>query len=282
MRMLAARRSRTRRLRLSGPGPRAGNRHLPGRPRPLRRLPPGAGPAFSKVLWSFPTRGPVRGSPAVAGDTVLFGSGDGHLYALDAGSGRERWRASLGGAVASSPAVSDGTVFATSRERAVTALDLADGGRALAVRGGPGSPVCLGVGFLAVFAGRLERDGLRRERATAASTPWTPGRAAASGLRRRAGASDPLPRSRTAWSTPAAWTASCTPSTPRRGNGAGCSRPKALRWTRRSSGSTGPRSCPPPPSPPTSSSSARATPTSTPWTGGAAGSAGASPTRSIT
>ena len=89
--------------------------------------PAGAGPAFSKVLWSFPTRGPVRGSPVVAGDTVLCGSGDGHLYALDAGSGRERWRASLGGAVASSPAVSDGTVFVTSRERAVTALDLGTG-----------------------------------------------------------------------------------------------------------------------------------------------------------
>jgi outer membrane protein assembly factor BamB len=108
---------------------------------------PGAGPALSKVLWSFPTRGPVRGSPVLAGNTVLFGSGDGHLYALDAGSGRERWRASLGGAVASSPAVRDGTVFATSRERSVTALDLVTGAVRWRFETGPDLPFAWGWDF---------------------------------------------------------------------------------------------------------------------------------------
>ena len=109
--------------------------------------PSGAGPALAKVLWSFPTQGPVRGSPAVAGDAVYFGSGDGHLYAVDASSGRERWRASLGGAVASSPAVSDGTVFATSRERFVTALDLATGAVLWRFEAGPDLPFAWGWDF---------------------------------------------------------------------------------------------------------------------------------------
>jgi len=79
------------------------------------------------VKWKFATRGPVRGSPVVAGGLVLFGSGDGNLYAIEAATGRERWRVALGGAVASTPAVADGVVFATSRERRLTALDLSTG-----------------------------------------------------------------------------------------------------------------------------------------------------------
>ncbi len=86
-----------------------------------------AGPALSGVKWTFRTRGPVRGSPVVAGDAVLIGSGDGNLYALEASTGREKWRADLAGAVASAPAVAGGTIFVTSRERNVTALDLATG-----------------------------------------------------------------------------------------------------------------------------------------------------------
>jgi outer membrane protein assembly factor BamB len=31
-------------------------------------------------------------TPAVAGDTVYFGSHDGHLYAIDVATGAERWR----------------------------------------------------------------------------------------------------------------------------------------------------------------------------------------------
>jgi eukaryotic-like serine/threonine-protein kinase len=86
-----------------------------------------AGPALEGVLWSFATAGPVRGSPVIAGDAILLGSGDGFLYCLDASTGRQRWRTDLGGPVPSAPAVSGGLVFATSRNLRVTALDLATG-----------------------------------------------------------------------------------------------------------------------------------------------------------
>jgi outer membrane protein assembly factor BamB len=86
-----------------------------------------AGPSLAAVRWKFDAHGPVRGSPAVARGAVLFGSGDGNLYCLDAASGRERWRAPLGGAVASTPAVSGDVVVATARERTVAAVDLATG-----------------------------------------------------------------------------------------------------------------------------------------------------------
>ncbi len=50
-------------------------------------------------------------SPAVAAGTVYFGSGDGHVYALEAASGALRWKVDTGEVVHASPAVADGTVF---------------------------------------------------------------------------------------------------------------------------------------------------------------------------
>ena len=51
-----------------------------------------------KVVWRFPTGGRVRSSPAVAGGVVYAGSFDGVLYAIDARSGRERWKYATEGA----------------------------------------------------------------------------------------------------------------------------------------------------------------------------------------
>jgi outer membrane protein assembly factor BamB len=106
-----------------------------------------AGPAFAGVRWKFAARGPVRGSPVVAGDLVLVGSGDGNLYALETSTGRERWRAPLGGAVASTPAVAGGLVFVTSRERRVTALELSTGRERWRFEAGPDLPFQWGWDF---------------------------------------------------------------------------------------------------------------------------------------
>jgi outer membrane protein assembly factor BamB len=66
-------------------------------------------------------------SPAVAAGLVYFGSGDGNVYALDAGSGTLRWKFATGNVVHASPAVADGTVYVGSWDSYFYALDAATG-----------------------------------------------------------------------------------------------------------------------------------------------------------
>jgi outer membrane protein assembly factor BamB len=86
-----------------------------------------ARPGGRRLAWLAPTGGPVRSTPAVAGDTVYFGSADGALHAVDSRSGRERWRFATAGPISSSPAVAQGTVFFTSRDRHLYAVDAESG-----------------------------------------------------------------------------------------------------------------------------------------------------------
>jgi len=62
-------------------------------------------------------------SPAVAGGLVFVGSGDQHVYALDAATGALRWKVKTGGVVHASPAVAGGRVFIGSFDRTLYALD---------------------------------------------------------------------------------------------------------------------------------------------------------------
>jgi outer membrane protein assembly factor BamB len=82
---------------------------------------------LESVKWVFATHGPVRGSATFTRDLVLFGSGDGNLYAVDVATGKERWRTRLDGAVHSTPAVDGEKVFAVSRRGGLLAIDLASG-----------------------------------------------------------------------------------------------------------------------------------------------------------
>jgi len=103
---------------------------------------------LAAVKWSFATSGPLRGSPVCTGEVVLFGSGDGNLYALDAATGRERWRAPQGGAVHATPAVEGGRVFVVSRRGGLTATDLATGRRLWSFPIGADVPFAWGYDFL--------------------------------------------------------------------------------------------------------------------------------------
>jgi outer membrane protein assembly factor BamB len=72
-----------------------------------------------KVEWSFPTGNFVYGSPAVAKvpgtpPTVYIGSYDEHFYALDAGTGRQRWRYDVDGPVPGTATVIGHTVYTSS------------------------------------------------------------------------------------------------------------------------------------------------------------------------
>lgn len=53
--------------------------------------------ATGAVRWRSPTRGRVRSTPAVAGDAVYVGSFDGGVYAFDLRTGRRRWRFATAG-----------------------------------------------------------------------------------------------------------------------------------------------------------------------------------------
>ena len=107
--------------------------------------------ATGTVRWTFATKGERRftapgihgaiprtermpdpfdvflSSPAVAGNTVYFGSGDQHVYALDAATGALRWSFATGDVVHASPAVVDGVVYIGSWDRNVYALDASTG-----------------------------------------------------------------------------------------------------------------------------------------------------------
>jgi len=92
-----------------------------------------------RLAWSFATGAAVplkwgyesgeiyTSSPAVEGQVVVFGSQDGHVYALDIRTGRERWRFRAGGRVYASPAVAAGTVYAADQAGSVFALSLTSG-----------------------------------------------------------------------------------------------------------------------------------------------------------
>jgi outer membrane protein assembly factor BamB len=66
-------------------------------------------------------------SPAVWNSTVYFGSSDGHVYALDATTGKLRWKFKTGDVVHSSPAVVDGTLFIGGWDTYFYALDAKTG-----------------------------------------------------------------------------------------------------------------------------------------------------------
>jgi outer membrane protein assembly factor BamB len=66
-------------------------------------------------------------SPLVAGGMVVFGSGDGHVHALDAASGARRWRFAAGEVVHASPALAGGLVVVGDWASRLYGLDLTSG-----------------------------------------------------------------------------------------------------------------------------------------------------------
>jgi len=107
--------------------------------------------ADGKLKWTFKTEGERRftapgihganprtetmpdpydvflSSPAVSGGVVHFGSGDRHVYAIDAATGTLKWKFATGDVVHASPAVGDGVVYIGSWDRYLYALNAATG-----------------------------------------------------------------------------------------------------------------------------------------------------------
>lgn len=76
-------------------------------------------------VWDF-----FLSSPAVYKSRVYFGSGDHHIYALDANSGQAIWKTEAGDVVHSSPAIADGKLYIGCWDSALYSLD-AENGRIL-------------------------------------------------------------------------------------------------------------------------------------------------------
>lgn len=72
--------------------------------------------------WDF-----FLSSPAIADGTVYFGSGDHHVYALDARTGKLRWSFEAASVVHATPAISGGLVFVGDLDGHFYALDAATG-----------------------------------------------------------------------------------------------------------------------------------------------------------
>ena len=86
-------------------------------------------------------------SPVVTGGTVYFGSGDGHLYALDAASGELRWKFKTGDVVHASPAYANGVVYFGSWDSYFYALDARTGAEKWRFHGGEDPLIHNQVGF---------------------------------------------------------------------------------------------------------------------------------------
>lgn len=69
------------------------------------------------------------GGPTVFGNLLVVGTLDGHVYALDAATGKQLWSAEVDDEVISAPAIDAGTVFVRTNSGAVYALDANTGER---------------------------------------------------------------------------------------------------------------------------------------------------------
>jgi outer membrane protein assembly factor BamB len=86
-------------------------------------------------------------SPVVADGAVFFGSGDGHVYRLDANTGEVNWKFKTGDVVHASPAFADDTVFVGSWDSYFYAIDGKSGKEKWRFHGGEDALIHNQVGF---------------------------------------------------------------------------------------------------------------------------------------
>ncbi len=77
--------------------------------------------------WDFRAAGPFDAPPRIFEDVVIAGSSDGHLYALELGTGRLRWKYDAQEEVGTTPAVSGGLVLAMTLQDSLVAVDARTG-----------------------------------------------------------------------------------------------------------------------------------------------------------
>jgi outer membrane protein assembly factor BamB len=111
-------------LALSSSAPRPHVSGSSSSPSPRRSATPGR-PKRTASGWVFSTAASVDGFVTVADGAVYVGDDNGNIYAIDAATGKLRWRLHTGNSVVSRPAVAGGTVYVGSEDNYVYAIDAA-------------------------------------------------------------------------------------------------------------------------------------------------------------
>jgi outer membrane protein assembly factor BamB len=84
--------------------------------------------SFSQTInWKFQAKGRIYSTPAISGSTILAGSGDSTLYAIDKLTGKIIWNYKTNGAIHSSPAIYSSSVFVGSTDGSIYALSIEKG-----------------------------------------------------------------------------------------------------------------------------------------------------------
>ena len=78
-------------------------------------------------IWYKNFGGRIFSTPAVQGNTLVFGCADGFIYALDSRNGSLRWEYQASKSVLASPVIRNGLVYIGSSDDRFRALDLKDG-----------------------------------------------------------------------------------------------------------------------------------------------------------
>ena len=71
---------------------------------------------IAQPVWTYKSGGAIWSSPAVADNTIYFGSNDGNIYALNAGSGKTLWQYKTGGAVMGRPTLDGQYLYALAED----------------------------------------------------------------------------------------------------------------------------------------------------------------------
>lgn len=80
-----------------------------------------------KKMWTYKTKSQLNCSPALKSGTLVAGSDDGLIIALNAENGSEQWTFQTAGTIYATPVIQDSTVYVGSFDNYLYALDLKKG-----------------------------------------------------------------------------------------------------------------------------------------------------------
>lgn len=80
-----------------------------------------------RPIWTFTSDAPITATPVIFGDRIYLANRAGSLYALEAATGLHLWSAKVTGSIGYSPAVDEQSVYVGTLEGKVVALEAATG-----------------------------------------------------------------------------------------------------------------------------------------------------------